>query len=405
MSDKFITLMLSKLMTDRIQNRSSIRVAFERAEALKSTFDNNNVFDFSIGNPKAICPYDIKIGFEESCSADPNVHGYMQSAGYADVRQIIAEDLNKKHNSNLSENNIIMTHGAACGINIVLQSILDPNDEVIVFNPCYPAYKMFVENFGGKLVTVPYADDDNMFRPDMSAFENAITEHTKAVIINTPNNPTGYVWSKELCTKIAATLHNYEVAHNTNIILISDEPYRDLIWDGSEMTWFPDLYDNSVVVYSFSKSCSLAGERIGYVALSPKIADFENVKLAMLQSLGDLGFVNANASAQRVVKHLINETSNFELYKTNRQLLIDALDKTGFEFTRSNGAFYVLVKSPEGNDEKFLKALEEEGIIAVGGKDFGCPCWVRFSYCLSTEDLKRAIPHLINVGEKYSLAK
>lgn len=397
--------MLSKLMTDRIKNRSSIRVAFERAEALKSTFGEENVFDFSIGNPKATCPADINIGFDESCDINPTIHGYMQSAGYIDVRQAIVDDLNSKHSTNINLDNIIMTHGAACGINIVLQSILDRDDEVIVFNPCYPAYKMFVENFGGKLVTVPYVDGDNKFRPDINTFENAINEKTKAVIINTPNNPTGYVWSKDLCTKIATTLHSYEVKHNTEIILISDEPYRDLIWDDSKMTWFPDIYDNSVVVYSFSKSCSLAGERIGYVTLSPKIADFDNLRLAMLQSLGDLGFVNANASAQRVVKHLLNETSDFELYRTNRVLLIDTLDKAGFEFTHSNGAFYVLVKSPNGNDQEFLKALEEEGIIAVGGKDFGCPGWVRFSYCLSTEDLKRAIPHLINVGEKYSLSK
>lgn len=395
--------MLSKLMTDRIQNRSSIRVAFERAEALKSTFGNNNVFDFSIGNPKAICPDGIKIGLEESCDTDPSIHGYMQSAGYADVRQNIADDLNKKYNLDLTENNIIMTHGAACGINIVLQSILDPNDEVIVFSPCYPAYRMFVENFGGKLVTIPYVENNNQFEPNLDEFKNAIGEKTKAVIVNTPNNPTGYVWSKGLCTKIANILHDYEIQHNTDIMLISDEPYRDLIWDDSEMTWFPDIYDNSVIVYSFSKSCSLAGERIGNVTLSPKISNIDSIRLALLQSLGDLGFVNANASAQRVVKNLINKTSDFKLYKKNRELLIDALEKAGFEFTRSNGAFYVLVKSPNGSDDDFLNALEEEGIIAVGGKDFGCDGWVRFSYCLSTEDLMRAIPHLLNVGKKYGL--
>lgn len=239
--------------------------------------------------------------------------------------------------------------------------------------------------------------------PCLAEFNSAINSRTKAVIVNSPNNPSGVVYSLDLSKEIAKALKAAEERLGQTIVLISDEPYRELTYDNAANPWFPEIYKDTVVCYSFSKSASVAGERIGYAALTPGMADVETLRAAILRSLGDLGFVNANASAQRVAGECADETADLSYYAKNREILLEGLQKAGFRVPPANGAFYVLLQAPNGDEEELLARLREKGIIAVGGKDFGIPGYLRLSYCLPQEAVKKSIPLFVEVGQSYGL--
>jgi aspartate aminotransferase len=405
-------MLVSKAMRGRLAERSAIRQAFERAEQLKSERGCDEAFDFSIGNPTAPCPPCIGDAFASLGKADASgaipARGYMASAGYAQVRAAIAKNLQATYTTPFTQDDIIMTTGAACAINTLMQTLLDPQDEVIVFKPHYPAYSVFVQNWGGRMVAVDC--DPETLLPDLRALEQALSEHTKLVIVNTPNNPTGLVWPADIAQSIAETLDSAQVRFGHPIVLLSDEPYRDLVYDDAENPWWPALYDNTAVAYSYSKSASLAGERIGYLALSPNLAEGETIRAGVLRSLGDVGFVNAPATAQQLAlacetdaHAAAGKAATLAYYDRNRRALAQGLVAAGFSIPPSQGAFYQLLPAPDGDEDTLLARLLDQGIVAVGGTDFGCPGAIRLSYCQDAQTIARALPRFAAVAESYGL--
>ena len=392
-------MLISKKMQKRICARSPIRVAFERATLLKS--QGKEVFDFSIGNPTSICPDQVKSAIEKCALTDPSTHGYMPAEGYDSVREKIADKLSADHGIAYTSKNIVMTNGAAGGLNNVLHALIDEGDEVIQFLPAFAAYEVYVDNYGGKLVSVDF--DETTFMPDIEKFEQAITEKTKVVIVNTPNNPSGVVYDEQMIRELADVLESKEQEFDHPIVLLSDEPYRDLVYDGQRALWWPNFYENTLVCYSFSKSASVAGERIGYVAITPTISDCNEVRCSIVESVGDLGFVNAPAISQRIAEECCDISVDISYYDGNRKLLSGELKRLGFEFPEPLGAFYIMLKAPDGDQEAFLDALSDEQIIAVSGTAFGAPGYVRLAYCLPTDDIKASIPHFENVAKKYGI--
>ncbi len=395
-------MLVSRFMSQRLCERSAIRQAFEAAEQLKRIHDAENVFDFSIGNPTAPCPAAIAHSLRETADhSAPQLHGYMDSAGYAPVRETIAQSLRARFETPYEASDIIMTTGAATAINTVMQTVLDPSDEVVTFLPNYPAYRVFVENWGASLVEVPF--EAQTLLPDLDAFERALTPNTKIVLVNTPNNPSGLVYPANLAARIADILSRAEERFGHAILLLSDEPYRDLLYDGAENPWWPALYRNTVVVYSFSKSASIAGERIGYAALTPGMDEHDALHAGIRRSLGDLGFVNAPATAQRMAQACVDDLVDIAYYDDNRRLLMDGLRANGFSIAGGQGAFYVLLAAPDGDEEKLLERLFGRRIVAVGGTDFGCPGHVRLSYCLPPQAIVRSLPAFFAVAAEYGL--
>ena len=389
-------------MSQRLCGRSAIRQAFEAAEELKSTYGADNVFDFSIGNPTAPCPAAVGHALRETTeNSSPQLHGYMESAGYASVREAIAESLRSRFGTPYAAGDVIMTTGAATAINTLMQTVLDPTDEVITFLPNYPAYRVFVENWGANLVEVPF--EAQTLLPNFDAFERILTPHTKIVLVNTPNNPSGLVYPAETAARIAEILSLAEQRFGHAILLLSDEPYRDLLYDGAENPWWPKLYRNTVVVYSFSKSASIAGERIGYAALTPGMDEHDALHAGIRRSLGDLGFVNAPATAQRMAAACVDDLVDLSYYDYNRRMLLRALRTDGFTVLGGQGAFYLLLAAPDGDEERLLARLFESRIVAVGGTDFGCPGYVRLSYCLPPQAIERALPAFSEVAAEFGL--
>lgn len=384
--------LLSHFMGRRLQNRSAIRQAFETANRMKCRFGSENVFDFSIGNPAAACPDGVRDALLATAQeSGPALHGYMDSAGYRDVRETIAGSLARRFGTPYSADDLIMTTGAASAINTLMQTVLDPGDEVVGFLPDYPAYRVFVENWGSVMTEVPYRPES--FLPDLDAFAEALSPRTKMVIVNTPNNPSGLVYPASVANAIAAILTDAQRRFGQPILLLSDEPYRELVYDGAENPWWPSLYRNTAVVYSFSKSASIAGERIGYVALTPGMDEHAQLHAGIRRSLGDVGFVNAPATSQRMAAACADQTVDIGEYDSNRRALLDALRGFGFSVVEGNGAFYLLLEAPGGNEELFLERMAALRLIAVGGTDFGCPGYVRLSYCLPHDAVLRSLPH------------
>lgn len=396
-------MLVSRFMQQRLGTSSAIRQAFEKAEALKKAHGADNVFDFSIGNPSAPCPAGVRAALEDTArKTAPELHGYMDSSGYADVRSIIAASLARRFDTAYTASDIVMTTGAASAINALMQTVLDPEDEVVVLLPCYPAYRVFVENWGARLVEVPF--DEETMLPDLAAFERALTPRTKLVIVNTPNNPSGVVYPAAAADGIAGALFRAQRAFGHPILLLSDEPYRDLVYDGAQNPWWPAVYRNTAVVYSFSKSASIAGERIGYVALTPGMAERGPLLAGIRRSLGDIGFVNAPATAQRMAAACADETVDVAYYDRNRRMLASALANAGFDVVPGNGAFYLLMAAPDGDEQLLLDRLAAKRIVAVGGSDFGALGYVRLSYCLAPDAVSRALPLFAQVAKEYHLS-
>ena len=395
--------MISKKIQKALQGNSAIRAMFVEGKQMAAKYGAENVYDFSLGNPATPAPaslnQSIKDLLDEVDSLE--IHGYMENAGYPDVRAAIAENLNKRFGTDFDFHNIIMTVGAAGGLNIIFKTILDPGDEVIVFAPFFGEYRQYAANFDAQIVTVQ--PDLETFQPDLADFEAKITEKTKALIVNTPNNPTGVIYKPETMKEIAAILERKQKEIGHDIYLISDEPYRELVYDGNTQDFLTKYYNNTLVGYSFSKSLSLPGERIGYVVVPNEASDAEDLIRGIEISNRTLGFVNAPSLMQKAVARCLDEKTDVEFYDKNRTMLYEGLTKLGFTCIKPEGAFYLWVKSPVENEEDFVNEGKKYNILMVKGGAFGCPGYVRLAYCVSHETIERSLPAFEKLAEAYHL--
>ena len=379
---------VSKKMNTFAQSSSWIRKMFEGGARLKAEFGAENVFDFSLGNPDLPPPPQFqKILANLAANEAPGVHAYMPNGGYPFVRDAVAAQLSIEQGITLSRDEMLMTCGAAGGLNVVLKALLDPEDEVIILAPFFVEYKFYVDNHGGVTRVVP---TDSEFNLDLDAIASTINEKTKAILINSPNNPTGQIYSTESLQELGKVLTAASEKYNSAIYLISDEPYRKIVFDDHEVPSILLAYQNSMVVSSYSKDLSLPGERIGYIAVHPEIAD-KNALLEAL-TLGNriLGFVNAPALMQRVVAELQGATVDNSIYMRRRDTFCSILSDAGYQFMPPKGAFYIFPKSPLDDDVEFVRLLQEQKILAVPGKGFGAPGYFRLAFCVEDAVIERS---------------
>lgn len=395
--------MISKKMIKYVEGSSITRAMFEEGKKLAAKHGALNVYDFSLGNPSTPPPESARQAMSDIINeVNPGrLHGYMNNSGHEDVRGAVADSLNKRFGTSFSYENIIMTVGAAGGLNVILKSIIDPGDKVIAFAPYFGEYNNYVANFDGNMVVVP--PDTSSFQPDTKAFEEKITKSVKAVIINTPNNPTGVVYSENTIKQIARILDNKQKEYGTQIYLISDEPYRELVYDGIEVPYITKYYKNTIICYSYSKSLSLPGERIGYLVIPGEADDYANLTCAANVANRILGFVNAPSIMQLTIARCLEETTDITVYDTNRQLLYNHLDSLGFECTRPEGAFYLWVKTPCSNDTEFADKAKEFNLLLVPGSSFMCSGYVRIAYCVDTDMIKRSFAAFEKLAAYYNL--
>ena len=396
--------MISKKMENMVANSSAIRAMFEEGNRLAAKYGAENVFDFSLGNPNVPAPEAVKKAMIEILSEeDPIVlHGYTNSnAGYEDVRQAVADSLNERFGTNFASRNITMTVGAAGGLNVILKSLLNPGDEVVVFAPYFGEYRSYTDNYDGVIVEI--SPDTETFQPKLDEFEKKLSPKTKAVIVNTPNNPTGVVYSEETIQKLAAILEKKQKEFGTEIYLISDEPYRELAYDGVEVPYLTKYYNNTIVGYSYSKSLSLPGERIGYLVIPDEAADSDDMKSAASVATRILGFVNAPSLQQKVIARCLDAKVNIEAYDKNRKALYEGLTKLGFECIKPEGAFYLFVKSPTEDENIFCDTAKKHNILIVPGSSFGCAGFVRMAYCVSYDTIINSLPHFAEVAKEMGL--
>lgn len=395
--------MISEKMKPYVKNNSAIRMMFEEGKRLRAKYGADKVFDFSLGNPSVPAPDSVREAIIELVNnTDPTVlHGYMSNAGFEDVRQTIAESLNRRFDTKFSAKNLIMTVGAASGLNVILKTVLNPGEEVIVFAPYFLEYGAYVRNYDGVLVEI--SPDTTTFQPNLAEFEQKITPKTKAVIVNTPHNPTGVVYSEETIRKLSAILEAKQKEFGTVIYLISDEPYRELAYDGVEVPYLTKYYDNTVVGYSYSKSLSLPGERIGYLVIPDEADGSEELISAATIANRTLGCVNAPSLIQKVVAKCVDAKTDLAAYDKNRQALYNGLKECGFECIKPQGAFYLFVKSPVEDEKAFCEAGKKYNILMVPGSSFACPGYVRLAYCVSYDTIVNSLPEFKKLAAEYGL--
>lgn len=392
--------MFSKKVTDNLSKSSWIRAMFEEGVKLAEKYGADKVYDYSLGNPYAEPPKEVTNSLKDHILNDKKgLHRYMSNAGFPDVRETIAQSLKKESGVELSQENIVMTVGAAGGLNVVLKSLLNPNDEVIVFAPYFVEYNFYTDNHGGKIVVVP--PNTKTFEPDLKELENNITKNTKAMIINTPNNPTGVVYSENTLKDIAKVIEKKEKEYGTTIFVISDQPYSEILYDGTKLPSIMANFKNAIVVNSFSKSLGLAGERIGYIAVSSKIKDVDILMNALSFCNRTLGFVNAPALFQKVVKDAINAKVDIQAYKDRRDFLYENLTKLGFECVKPEGAFYLFPKAFIEDDVEFAKRALKYNLLIVPGSGFGCPGYFRLSYCVDFDMIKNSISAFKKLAQEF----
>ena len=394
--------MIAEKMKSMVANSSAIRAMFEEGNRLAEIYGRENVFDFSLGNPNVPAPKEVKDAILEILNEEDPValHGYTNSnAGYADVRQAVAESINERFDTKFEGKNIVMTVGAAGGLNVALKILLNPGDEVITFAPYFGEYRSYTANFDGVLVAV--SPNTETFQPKLDEFEEKITEKTKAVIVNTPNNPTGVVYSEETIQKMVAILEAKQKEFGTDIYLISDEPYRELAYDGVEVPYLTKYYANTIIGYSFSKSLSLPGERIGYLVIPDEASDSEDLLSAASVATRILGFVNAPTLQQKMVAKCLNAKTDISYYDRNRETLYNGLLECGFKCIKPEGAFYLFVKSPIEDEKAFCAAAKKYNILIVPGSSFGCPGFVRMAYCVAYETIVNALPKFKELAKEY----
>ena len=381
---------ISKQIETYLSRSSWIRKMFEEGGRLAEIHGAENVFDFSLGNPNVKPPEKFNSVLKDIANtSQPEDHGYMANVGYPHVRHAVAQQVSREQNTIVTQDDIIMTCGAAGAINIALKAILDPGDEVLSPIPCFVEYGFYTENHGGVFKTVPTKPDFNL---DLDAISEAITNKTKALIINSPNNPTGQVYSEESLLALGKLLKEKGTAFNRTIYLISDEPYRKIIFNQTSVPSVFICYPESIVVTSYSKDLSLPGERIGFAAVNPNAEYKDHVLEGMALANRILGYVNAPALMQRIVGFLQGETVNISEYDRKRKLLCDGLKKIGYEFTMPKGAFYLFPKSPLEDDVAFVNLLQEECILTVPGSGFHGPGHFRIAFCVNDDTITNAMP-------------
>ena len=380
---------ISKAILDVLEQSSWIRKMFEEGIQLKKEFGEKNIFDLSLGNPLLEPPEKFKKKLIELSNSDEKgLHRYMPNQGFQSTREKVANSLAKESNFPITAEELIITTGAAGGVNAILKSILNPNDEIIVFSPFFVEYLFYIKNHNG--IPVIAKTDENFF-PDLSDLSKKITKNTKGIIINSPNNPTGFLYPIEIIEKIGEILSSKEKELGTEIYLISDEPYRKIIFDNKKYPFIFPHHDRSIVVTSHSKDLGLAGERIGYIALSPKDKDKQVLYDALVFSLRTLGHVNATAIMQKSIEDIQEESVDINIYKQKRDYIYDELIQIGYECVKPDGAFYLFPKSPIEDDAKFVRILQNSKVLTVPGRGFGLAGYFRISYSVDDWVLEGSI--------------
>ena len=395
--------MISEKMKGYVKNSSVIRAMFEEGKKMAAIYGADHVYDFSLGNPNVPAPAKVKEAVYDILENEDSlmVHGYMSNSGYEDVRGTIAEHLNGLYGTSYKAENLLMIVGAAGGMNVFMKTILNPGDEVITFSPYFTEYRAYVTNYDGKLIEIPC--DAETFQPDVEALAANVNARTKAVIINSPNNPTGVVYSMESLMAVAQVLLEKEKEFGHPIFIFSDEPYREIVYGDYEVPWIPSLYRNTVVGYSYSKSLSLPGERIGWLLFPSEIDDFSDMISGANVANRILGFVNAPSLMQRVVARCLDEKTDVAYYAENRRVLMEGLSQAGFTFVEPQGAFYLWLKSPEADEKAFVAKAKEKQILIVPGSSFGKSGWTRVAYCVSHETVKNSLPGFAELAKEYGL--
>lgn len=394
--------MLSEQMMRLGKKRSVIREIFEYGNKRRAEIGADNVFDFSLGNPSVNPPACVNDTIKRLLKEedDLTLHGYTSAQGDAKVRAAVADYINRTFGRHMTGDKIYMTVGAAASLTICIKAMAVDGDEFITFAPFFPEYRVFVENAGGRLTVVPSREDD--FQIDAGRFEAAVTPATKAVILNSPNNPSGVVLSEDTVKALCGILKEKEREYGHPIYLITDEPYRELVYDDSvQVSYLMNYYEDTLVCYSFSKSLSLPGERIGYIAVCDDMADGDDMYAAICGAGRALGYVCAPSLFQRVAAECIGQTADISIYKKNRDLLVDGLTASGFHCVKPDGAFYLFVKSPEPDAAAFCERAKKYELLLVPGDDFGCPGFVRIAYCVTTRQVERALPAFEKLAAEY----
>ncbi len=393
--------MISKRLQASLDSSVCIRDIFEEGKKLAAIYGQENIFNFSIGNPNVAPPAIVNETLKEVLDQeDPlTLHGYPANVGHPDVRQCIADYLNNRYHTQYTVDGIIMTSGAASALAILCNTFLDQDDEVITFAPYFWEYKSYVETMYGKLV--PALCDQTTLQPDPATFEAAFSPKTRMVFINTPNNPTGAVYTEESIKKVAEIMERKEKEYGHPIYLVSDEPYRLLAYDGLTVPYLPHYYKDTIVVYSYSKTLSIPGERVGYIAMESSVADFANAIAGVTASIRYLGYVNAPSLQQKILLKCVDATVDVSIYEKNRDLLYKSLTDIGYDCIHPDGAFYLFMRSLEPDDAKFCDRAKEEKILMAPGTAFGGPGFVRVSYCIPYDVVQRSIPAFQRLYDKY----
>ena len=397
--------MICERMIKLAEGGSAIRAMFEEGKRLAALYGAENVFDFSIGNPYFAPPEAVKDAIVDIITNDDpmSVHGYPANAGFPAVREAVAQSLNRRFGTNYNAGNIIMTVGAAGGLNVILRVLCNPGDEVMVISPYFFEYNNYIGNADAKVVVVPAAAE-NGFLPDLDAIAAAITPKTKAMILNNPNNPTGVIYPADMLKKLGELLEAKGKEYGTVIYLISDEPYRELAYDGAEVPWLPNCCKNTIVGYSWSKSLSLPGERIGYLVIPSDIVDAQLIFDAAVVANRMLGFVNAPSLMQLAVARCLDASTDIDAYDANRKLLYNGLHELGYECEYPAGAFYLWAKTPVAEPE-FVALAKKYNLLLVPGASFGCEGYVRLAYCVSGDMIKRSMASFAKLAEECGLKK
>lgn len=393
--------MVSEKMRLNVENGSQVRAMFNAGKEMAALYGAENVYDFSLGNPYTPVPEAFNQAIRDVLDEydSTTLHGYTDNAGFPDVRRAIAENLNTRFGSSYTEKNILMTVGAASALNAILKTLLNPGEEVIVLKPYFTEYRNYIANYDGKIVEVGY---DEQMMPDAADLAAKVTPQTKVVLVNNPNNPSGMIYSPQCLTQIADVLRAKQTEYGTDIYIVSDEPYRELVYDGADCPFLPDFYENTIICYSFSKSLSLPGERIGYLAIPDCAADSGMMIMAASVAIRILGFVNAPSLIQKATARCLNEQTDIAYYDKNRKALYDGLTSLGFTCIRPQGAFYLMMKTPIDEDA-FVEKAKEYHILVVGTGSFGAPGYVRVAYCCSYEKIMSAMPAFAQLAKACGL--
>lgn len=379
--------------------RSVIRELFEYGKKRAEKEGANSVFDFSLGNPNIPAPPCVKEALLSLVESGSDVHGYTSAQGDASVRNAIANHIRTKFGADVCADNIYMTCGAAASLCITLRALCERDDEFVIIAPYFPEYKVFIEAQGGKVVAAKY--DEQTFQIDFDSLESCLSPRTKAVIINSPNNPSGAIYSEQTIRRLASLLKNKSELYGHSVFVISDEPYRELAYDGIDVPYIMNYYDDSLVCYSYSKSLSLPGERIGYIAVNPKAHRSKDLYLAICGAGRVLGYVCAPSTYQRVVEKCVGALPDLSAYKRNRDLLYSELTRIGYDCVHPDGAFYMFVKALENDSNAFSDNAKKLGLLLVSGDDFGASGYVRIAYCVSYETIRQSIPAFEKLYNEY----